>query len=591
VPDEASQLERLTSALASRYRLERELGRGGMATVYLAHDTKLDRKVAVKVLHPELAAVVGAERFLREIKVTAKLQHPHILPLHDSGRTGGHSGGPTGEFLYYVMPYVDEESLRDKLNREKQLSLDEAARITTAVASALDYAHRHDVIHRDIKPENILLHEGEVMVADFGIALALSAAGGERLTETGLSIGTPAYMSPEQISGDQQLDGRSDVYALACVVYEMLAGEPPFTGPSIQAVIARQVSDPVPPLATVRSGIGAGVVQGIAKALAKTPVDRFSSCEEFAAALAAARGEGEPAEQGKPSTDAARGSGRDQEIHFCTAGDGVTIAYATVGEGPPLVKAGNWLTHLEFDWHSPMWRHWWEDLAEHYSFVRYDQRGCGLSDWDVEDMSFEAWVSDLEAVVDAAGLDRFALLGISAGGPMAIAYAVRHPERVTHLVLHGAYSRGWLKRAQPEELAQRQLEIEMVKVGWGGENPAFRQVFTTLFFPGAAVEQMQWFNDMQKKSVTPENAARFMHTFGTIDVRDLAPKVSAPTLVLHSTHDARVPFKEGRWLASTIPGARLVPLESKNHIPLEGESAWSGFVESVRDFLGSAGPV
>ena len=214
----------LKTALADRYEVQEELGAGGMATVYLAHDIKHDRKVAVKVSRPELAAVIGSERFLHEIKVTANLQHPHILPLHDSGEADS--------FLYYVMPYVEGESLRDKLNHEKQLSIEETLEITKAVASALDYAHRHEVIHRDIKPENILLQDGQPVVSDFGIALAVTAAGRSRLTETGLSLGTPQYMSPEQAMGDREVDARSDVYALACVTYEMLVGEPPYTGPT-----------------------------------------------------------------------------------------------------------------------------------------------------------------------------------------------------------------------------------------------------------------------------------------------------------------------------------------------------------------------
>src|ERR1700704_4175944 len=219
----------LTAALADRYRIERELGQGGMATVYLAHDLRHERKVAIKVLRPELAAVIGAERFVREIRTIAALQHPHILGLIDSGEVNGTA--------YYVMPFVEGESLRDRLNREKQLPIPDAVRIATEVAGALDYAHRHGVIHRDIKPENILLHDGSALVADFGIALAASTAG-RRMTETGMSLGTPHYMSPEQAMGEREITARSDVYALGCVTYEMLCGEPPFNGPTAQAIIA-----------------------------------------------------------------------------------------------------------------------------------------------------------------------------------------------------------------------------------------------------------------------------------------------------------------------------------------------------------------
>jgi len=239
-PKAMTDTARLTAALADRYRIERELGHGGMATVYLAHDLKHDRQVALKVLRPELAAVIGADRFLKEIKVTANLQHPHILGLIDSGEVDG--------LLYYVMPYVEGESLRDRLTHEKQLPIDDAVRITREVANALDYAHRHHVIHRDIKPENILLHEGQALVADFGIALAVSAAGGTRMTETGLSLGTPHYMSPEQAMGEREITARSDVYALGAVLYEMLVGEPPFTGPTAQAIVAKVVTEAPRPL-------------------------------------------------------------------------------------------------------------------------------------------------------------------------------------------------------------------------------------------------------------------------------------------------------------------------------------------------------
>jgi len=271
-------VDRLSAALADRYRLERELGQGGMATVYLAQDLKHDRKVAIKVLRPELAAVIGAERFLAEIKTTANLQHPHILPLFDSGAANG--------FLFYVMPYVEGESLRDRLTREKQLPIPDAVRIATEVASALDYAHRHNVIHRDIKPENILLHDGRVLVADFGIALAASKAGGNRMTETGMSLGTPTYMSPEQAMGEREITARSDVYALGCVLYEMLVGEPPFTGPTAQAVVAKVLTEPPPVARTKRATVPEQVEDAIQVALQKLPADRFGTAAEFGAALA-----------------------------------------------------------------------------------------------------------------------------------------------------------------------------------------------------------------------------------------------------------------------------------------------------------------
>ncbi len=276
-----SETARLTAALGGRYAIARALGAGGMSTVYLARDVKHDREVALKVLRPELAAVLGAERFLQEIHISARLDHPHILTLIDSGESDG--------FVWYVLPYVRGESLREKLTREQQLSIEEAVRIATQVASALDYAHHHGVIHRDIKPENILLHEGEAMVADFGIALAVREAGGPRLTESGLSLGTPQYMSPEQATGGRELDARSDVYSLAAVVYEMLAGEPPHTGPTVQAVIAKLLTERPTRIRTVRDTVPEGIDAAVAKALAKVPADRFGGAADFAAALAAPR--------------------------------------------------------------------------------------------------------------------------------------------------------------------------------------------------------------------------------------------------------------------------------------------------------------
>jgi serine/threonine-protein kinase len=284
--------ERLIASLAGRYEIGRELGRGGMATVHLAHDVKHDRKVAIKVLLPELAAVLGGERFLNEIKVTANLQHPHILPLFESGEAEG--------FLYYVMPYVEGETLRDRLNRERQLPLDDALQIAREVADGLGHAHSLGVVHRDIKPENILLSGGHATIADFGIARAITAAGGERMTETGLSLGTPQYMSPEQATADQQIDARSDIYSLACVVYEMLAGETPHTGPTTQSIIAKLMTERPVRLRTVRETVPEPMEQAIMKALARVPADRFSSAAEFSAALSPERAVEPPGDVAAP---------------------------------------------------------------------------------------------------------------------------------------------------------------------------------------------------------------------------------------------------------------------------------------------------
>lgn len=286
------------------------------------------------------------------------------------------------------------------------------------------------------------------------------------------------------------------------------------------------------------------------------------------------------------------GSLMKQQIRFCTTADGVRIAYATTGEGPPIVKVSNWLSHLEYDWESPVWRHWVSELSRGHTFLRYDERGCGLSDWEVLELSFDAWVRDLETVVDAAGVERFPLLGISQGASIATAYTVRHPERVSHLILHGAYARGRLKRSlTPQQRKEAEAMAELAELGWGKENPAFREFFTTQFIPDGTMEQHRWFNELERVSVSPENAARFMRIFDQIDVTGIAPKVSCPALVLHPNRDARVPFDEGRLFAGLIPGARFVPLESRNHILLENEPAWRVWLDEVRAFLpaGSAG--
>ena len=270
-------VDQLNASLTGRYAAEREIGSGGMATVYLARDLRHDRKVALKVLKPELGAVLGVERFLAEIRVTANLQHPNLLPLFDSGEANG--------LLFYVMPFVEGESLRARLDREKQLPVDEAVHIATAVAGALAYAHAQGVIHRDLKPENILMQAGQPVIADFGIALAVSKAGGARFTQTGLSLGTPQYMSPEQAMGDRAVDGRADIYSLGAVTYEMLVGEPPHTGPSAQAIMAKLMTEEVRPLTTLRRSVPEQVDFAVRHALEKLPADRFATAQEFADVL------------------------------------------------------------------------------------------------------------------------------------------------------------------------------------------------------------------------------------------------------------------------------------------------------------------
>jgi pimeloyl-ACP methyl ester carboxylesterase/DNA-binding CsgD family transcriptional regulator len=280
---------------------------------------------------------------------------------------------------------------------------------------------------------------------------------------------------------------------------------------------------------------------------------------------------------------------REQEIRFCTTPDGVRLAYAKLGAGPPVLKVGSWLTHLEFDGTSPVWIPWLTELSRNNTLLRYDPRGCGLSDRDVAQFTLDAWVRDLETVADAAGFARFTLLGMSQGGAIAIAYAARHPERVEKLVLYGAYARGVLKRGLgPRQSEELDATTKLIELGWGRENPAFRQMFTSLFLPDGTPEEVDSFNRLQQISASPESAGRMVRGYAAIDVEAQAPQVRCPTLVLHGHDDARVPFDEGRLVASLIPGARFVPLQSRNHVMLAHEPAWQSLVDELRAFLDPA---
>jgi pimeloyl-ACP methyl ester carboxylesterase/DNA-binding CsgD family transcriptional regulator len=276
----------------------------------------------------------------------------------------------------------------------------------------------------------------------------------------------------------------------------------------------------------------------------------------------------------------------EHRVSFTTSFDETRIAFAIAGNGPPLVKVANYMSHVGYDWDSPVWVHWLEELTRDHTLIYYDERGSGLSDWNAEDISFEAWVRDLEAVVDATGHERFPLFAMSQAGAVAVAYAARHPDKVSRLIVHGAYARGWLKRDLTEEqIEEEQLMISLMRVGWGRENPAFRQVFAMQLFPDATAEQIRALEEQMRISVSPKNAVRMESEMHRIDIRDLAPLITVPTLVLHSREDEAVPFEEGRLLASLIPKAQFVALESKNHLLTEQEAAWPNFVAAVRGFL------
>jgi pimeloyl-ACP methyl ester carboxylesterase/AraC-like DNA-binding protein len=274
-----------------------------------------------------------------------------------------------------------------------------------------------------------------------------------------------------------------------------------------------------------------------------------------------------------------------QQVRYCTASDGTRLAYSVTGNGPPVVKTANWLNHIEHDWDSPLWRHWIQEFTRGRSLIRYDERGNGMSDWNTPELSFEAFVDDLECVADCLKLEQFDLLAISQGAAVAIAYAVRHPDRVRHLIICNGYAAGWAVRSDPTELARREAMITLTQVGWGADNPAYRQLFTNHYIPDATPKQMGWFNEMQRLSASPENAVKLQRTLAAIDVRELLRKVTTPTLIFHSRDDQAVPFSQGEELAAGIPGAQFIPLESKDHILLETEPAWARFAEKSREFL------
>jgi len=299
----------------------------------------------------------------------------------------------------------------------------------------------------------------------------------------------------------------------------------------------------------------------------------------------------EPAYAAGPRPERLPASPALHKVQFCTTSDGVRIAYASVGDGPPVVWAAHWLSHLAYSWETPIWRHWTEEFAKDYAFVHYDERGNGLSDWDNPTFSVDTFVRDLEAVVDALGFDRFALIGSSKGGSTAMAYAARHPKRVSHLVLLGAGAQGWRVWGNGDEIERREAVATLTRQGWARDNPAYRQILTSLMLPDATVEEMAWFNDLQRISSSAENAARLQQSLAEVNVVDFLPSIAAPTLVLHCREDAAVPFEQGRLIASRIPGARLVALESRNHVLLPRDPAWAVFVSEVRRFLREEEPV
>lgn len=561
-----------------------------MGEVYLAEDTRLGRKVALKSLPVQFTRDdESLRRFQQEARAASALNHPNIITIYEIREVDSRH--------FIVTEFIEGETLGSRLRRGR-MNTDEALDVAMQVASALCAAHQAGIVHRDIKPENIMLRtDGILKVLDFGLATLTDEKGDDLeaatlvKTKPGIVMGSAHYMSPEQARG-QKMDARTDIFSLGVVLYQMVTGRVPFAGQTMTDVLASILMLEPPSLSQSAPETPLELQRIVHNTLRKDREERYQTARELLNDLKDLKQRLEfEIELGRPVTSEAEGHASsykpmEQEIRFCTTADGVRIAYATAGDGPPLVKAANWLNHLEFDWRSPIWRHLLEEFGRDHLLVRYDERGNGLSDWNVDQFTFEAFVQDMESVVEALGLKRFPILGISQGGPVAIAYAVRHPEKVSHLILYGSYARGWAKRSLPSEDIERLLAQQtLIKLGWGQDNPAFRQLWTTLYIPDATQEQWQWFNDLHRVSTSPDNALRLLAELGKIDVVDLLPHVNVPTLVMHCRDEAVVPFEEGRLMASRIPAARFVPLEGRNHLLLESEPAWLVFVREVRRFL------
>jgi pimeloyl-ACP methyl ester carboxylesterase len=542
-----------------QFRILAKVGEGGMGEVFQARDTKLDRDVALKFLtRVGGAGIEYGARLRREAKSLAALNHPNIVTIYDIGETDG--------VPFLILEWVPGSALSDPRHR-KPFDEGHFHRIATPVAEALAAAHERGIVHRDVKPGNVLVTaDGRVKLVDFGLS-TLRDADLDR-TKTRAVVGTFAYMSPEQANG-AEVGPSSDVFSFGVLAYELLSGRRPFAGESVGPLLHAIINQSHPPLSNERPGLSKALIALVDRCLQKTPGERFRNGAELAQELHRVRGVDSPIVVSSSPTTMEPvpklGTSRP-EIRFCTTADGVRIAYSVVGTGPLLVRVLGHFTHLEMEWDWPALRLLWEGLAERHTVVRYDGRGIGLSDRWPEAFTEETRQLDLDAVLNAVQAEKAALLGISEGGWTAAVYANAHPERISHLILYGAYSRG--ARARPGyDRDEDAALMTLIRKGWGRDTPVFRQIFTSQFFrPNADPGLIAHFNEMQRVSADPETAARYEEScHAREDGREIFSQVRAPTLVIHGRDDQVINFEEGRRLAALIPGAHLVALPSGSH--------------------------
>ena len=568
-----------TGDLFRRFRVLGNAGQGGMGVVYRAHDVKLGRDVALKFV-----TQVGDydrelhERLRREARSLAALSHPNIVTIHDIDEVDN------APFL--VLEWINGKPLNEALF-SRPLSTGDFQRIALPVAEALGSAHDQGIVHRDLKPSNVLVsNEGHIKVVDFGLAKFRDFD--RDLVLTAGTVGTIAYMSPEQASGGE-LGPASDVFSFGIVAYELLTGERPFKGDGLGAVLSAIMNGSHRALREVRSDLPEQLTAAVERCLEVDPVRRFQNGRELAFALRQIAASSSFDASTKIIATAARTSSIQQDIQFCATSDGVHLAYSVIGNGPLLVRVLGHFTHLEMEWEWPDLRHFWEQLAERFTVVRYDGRGTGLSDNYAGEFTEDTRQIDLDAVLKAVGAEKAILLGISEGGWTAATYALHHPEQITHLVLYGAYCRG--ARVRPGYDAEEdEALVTLIRKGWGRDTPRFRQVFTSLFFqPDADPKLIAHFNEIQRASADPETAARYhesCHARG--DGQELFRQLRLPTLVVHCRDDMAVSADEGRLLASLIPGAHLVLLPSHTHYFPTDREVVSKVVGAISRFIDGA---